>query len=218
MTTRTGNNNKQTEQERRSHFTFFRSFQEAIDQCEEKDQLPLYRGIVNYALDGKEPVFDNPILKLAWTLIKPNLYNGWIKSMNGRQSSGVPKPTMKGNQNAKKQNGNKAKSKLNQSNRIGMDRNGMDNVTKVTEKDIEESVSLSPEYQNFLNWLSDNCKNLLSMEIPTEEEFNKLLKTAGNKKVLTDKLLAMENDKKVPKEKRSIYITCLKWLKNDNKD
>lgn len=209
-----GNNNKQTEQEIRSHFTFFRSFQEAIEQCEEKDQLPLYRGIVNYALDGKEPVFDNPILKLVWTLIKPNLYKGWIKSMNGRQSSGVPKPTMKDNQNAKKQNGNKAKSKLNQSNRKGMERKGMEKDNKETDAK-KDSLPISPDYSNFLTWLENNCPHLLGMQIPDEKEYQKLLELAGSKKRMTDKLLAMENNKKVPKERRSIYKTCMEWLKND---
>ena len=100
--------------------------------------------------------------------------------------------------------------------------NNNSNVTNVTEEDIEEvtaepSVSLSPEYQSFLHWLNENCKNLLSMKIPTQSEYEKLLIAAGNsKQVLTDKLLAMDNNKKVPKEKRSIYRTCLEWLKRDN--
>ena len=34
---------------------------------------------------------------------------------------------------------------------------------------------------------------------------------------LTDKLLAMENNKDVPKTMRSIYRTCLEWLKRDKK-
>lgn len=110
------------------------------------------------------------------------------------------------------------------SNQIGSNNNNNNNsnVTNVTEEDKEEvtaepSLSLSPEYQSFLNWLNENCKNLLSMKIPTQSEYEKLLTAAGNsKQVLTDKLLAMDNNKKVPKEKRSIYRTCLEWLKRDN--
>lgn len=130
--------------EKRNHFTFFRSFQEAIDQCQEKDQLALYRSIVNYALDGKEPSFDNPLLKLAWTLIKPNLRNGWVRSSNGRKAGGVSKPNMIGNKNASKtklnQSQDKAKTKLNQSNRIGMERIGKDNVSIETEEDKKEEA------------------------------------------------------------------------------
>lgn len=128
--------------EKRDHFTFFRSFQEAIDQCQEKEQLALYKAIVNYALDGEEPTFENNLLRLAWTLIKPNLLNGWVRSRNGRKAEGVSKPGMKGNKNASKtklnQSQNEAKTKLNQSNRIGKDRIGMDNEKENLSLSIEE--------------------------------------------------------------------------------
>lgn len=213
--------------EKRDHFTFFRSFQEAIDQCQEKEQLALYKAIVNYALDGEEPTFENNLLRLAWTLIKPNLFNGWVRSRNGRKAEGVSKPGMKGNKNASKtklnQSQNEAKTKLNQSNRIGKDRIGMDNVSIETKEDTEEttagpSVSVSPDYQNFIDWLNKNCTHLLKMNIPTEEEYQKLMEAADkDKKILTGKLLAMENNKDVPKTKRSIYRTCLEWLKRDKR-
>ncbi len=213
--------------EKRDHFTFFRSFQEAIDQCQEKEQLALYKAIVNYALDSKEPSFENPLLRLAWTLIKPNLHNGWVRSRNGRKAEGVSKPGMKGNKNASKtklnQSQDEAETKLNQSNRIGKDRIGMDNVSIETKEDVEEttagpSVSFSSDYLNFLDWLNKNCTHLLKMNIPTEEEYQKLMEAADkSKKKLTDKLLAMENNKDVPKTKRSIYRTCLEWLKRDKK-
>ncbi len=212
---------------KRDHFTFFRSFQEAIDQCQEKEQLALYKAIVNYALDGEEPTFENNLLRLAWTLIKPNLLNGWVRSRNGRKAEGVSKPGMKGNKNASKtkpnQSQNEAKTKLNQSNRIGKDRIGMANVSIETKEDIEEttagpSVSLSSDYQNFIDWLNKNCTHLLKMNIPTEEEYQKLMEAADqSKKILTGKLLAMENNKDVPKTKRSIYRTCLEWLKRDKR-
>lgn len=140
----------------RNCFTFFRSFQEAIEQCEEKDQLALYRGIVSYALDEIEPTFDNPLLRLAWTLIKPNLENGWVRSRNGRQSSGVPKPGLIGNQNAKKdtnQSQNEAKTKLKQNNRNGMDRKGMERNNKETETKKEISLSISERKEAFKNEL-----------------------------------------------------------------
>lgn len=106
------------ETEARPGFTFFRSFQEAIDQCEMKDQLALYKGIVSYALDEEEPSFETPLLRMAWTLIKPNLDKGWVKYRNAKKSEGVPKIGMIGNQNARKeqnQSENKAKTKQNQS-------------------------------------------------------------------------------------------------------
>ena len=104
-----------------------------------------------------------------------------------------------------------------------MDRIGMDNVSIETKEDIEEttagpSVSLSSDYQNFIDWLNKNCTHLLKMNIPTEEEYQKLMEAADqSKKILTGKLLAMENNKDVPKTKRSIYRTCLEWLKRDKR-
>ena len=100
----------------------------------------MYRGIVNYALDGKEPVFENPLLKLAWTLIRPNLEKGlrnWKNGCNG----GAPA----GNQNARKttekQPKNNQKSTEKQRDRIGKDRNGMEKDKKET--DVKKDFSLS---------------------------------------------------------------------------
>ena len=218
-----GKEKQQTE--KRNHFTFFRSFQEAIDQCEESDQLALYRSIVGYALDGNNPSFENPLLKMAWTLIKPNLRIGWVRSRNGLKAGGVSKPGMKGNKNASKTKLNqsqiKAKSKLNQSNRIGMDRIGMDINNKETEaKKDELSLYPSPssEYQNFLGWLNDNCPHLLTMAIPTEVEYGKLLAKVGSKTELTYLLSAMDNRKDTAKKNNSIYRTALNWWNRDHKE
>lgn len=216
-----GKEEQQTE--KRNHFTFFRSFQEAIDQCEEKDQLALYRSIVNYALDGKDPSFENPLLRLAWTLIKPNLQNGWVRSRNGRKAEGVSKPGMIGNKNASKtklnQSQDEAKTKLNQSNRIGKDRNGMDNNKETDAKKDGLSLFSSPssEYQNFLYWLKKNCPHILTMAIPTEAEFRKLLAKVGSKSELTNLLSAMDNRKDTSRKNNSIYRTALNWWNRDHK-
>ncbi len=101
--------------------------------------------------------------------------------------------------------------------------NNNNNVSIETKEDTEEttagpSVSVSPDYQNFIDWLNKNCTHLLKMNIPTEEEYQKLMEAADkDKKILTGKLLAMENNKDVPKTKRSIYRTCLEWLKRDKR-
>ncbi len=92
------------------------------------------------------------------------------------------------------------------------------NNNKETKAKKDISLIMSPEYTNFLEWLKTNCTHLLKMKIPTEVEYKKLLALAdGSKTKLTDKLLAMENDKSVPKKKRSIYRTCLEWLKRDKR-
>ena len=73
----------------RNGFIFYRSFLDTIEQCEEKDQLALYRGIVYYALNRTEPTFDNPLLKLVWTLTKPILDKGWTGFDNGCNADGL---------------------------------------------------------------------------------------------------------------------------------
>ena len=141
-----------TEQKMRNHFTFFRSFQEAIDQCEEKDQLTMYRGIVNYALDHVEPVFDNPLLKLAWTLIKPNLDKGIINWGNGCKG-GAPlfnANAKKNNQETtEKQPKNNQETTEKQRDRKGMDRKGMDKEDKESKPKKDVSLSLADRKEAF---------------------------------------------------------------------
>lgn len=106
--------------EGRKYFMFYRSFFDAIEKCDKDDQLALYRAIVMFGLNRKEPVFENKVLDLVWTLIRPNLNSSWIKCDNGKKSKGIPKPSMIGNKNAvktkQKQNENKAETKQKQSN------------------------------------------------------------------------------------------------------
>lgn len=106
--------------EGRKYFMFYRSFFDAIEKCDKDDQLALYRAIVMFGLNREEPVFENKVLDLVWTLIRPNLNSSWIKCDNGKKSKGIPKPSMIGNKNAaktkQKQSENKAETKQKQSN------------------------------------------------------------------------------------------------------
>ena len=102
--------------------------------------------------------------------------------------------------------------------------NNNSNVTNVTKEDKEKTalqpLSSSPasdRYKNFQDWLSSNCPHLNKMEQPTEDQFYKLFEKAGNVKVLSDILLAMENDTNTPKKRRSIYLTACNWLNRDKK-
>lgn len=221
----------------RDRFTFFRSFQEVIERFEEDDQLKIYRGIVKFALDGEEPKFNNPTVEMMWILMKPVLRKSEVRrdagKTGGKNGKGISRNI--GNQHAaktkakQKQINSKSKAKQKQINSdmdngyMDMDNGYMDNVSIETKEDIEEttaepSVSLSPEYSNFRDWLRNNCPHLLKMDIPTEDEYNKLLKAAdNNQNILSNKLLAMNDRKDVPKNYRSIYRTCLNWLNRDKK-
>lgn len=66
----------------RESFIFYKSFQNAIDQTEESDQLIIYRAISNYALNREEPELTG-IPNLAWQLIKPQLDANWKRYANG---------------------------------------------------------------------------------------------------------------------------------------
>lgn len=67
----------------RNSFVFYRSFDEAMQEITETDQLVLYRAIVDYGLDGQETVFDSSYLRMAWKLIKPQLDANWRRYENG---------------------------------------------------------------------------------------------------------------------------------------
>ena len=203
---------------KRDHFTFFRSFQEAIDQCDEKDQLPLYRGIVNFALDGKEPVFNNPLLKLAWTLIRPNLEKGsrnWKNGCNG----GAPT----GNQNARKttqkQPKNNRETTQKQRDRIGKDRNGMEKDNKETDAKKDDLSLNSIHNERFIKFkevLLKECKYVAKMdEQLTEEQFEKLLSLFDDDSgIMLKALQQLDNNKKACKNNRSVYRTIITWKNN----
>ena len=98
---------------KRESFVFYRSFNEAISECEESEQLIIYKAISNYALDRVEPELSG-IAKICWSLIKPQLDANWKRFDNGCKGgcpSGIEKPSMRGNKNALKQNQNKTKTK-----------------------------------------------------------------------------------------------------------
>ena len=76
---------------------FFVSFEEAINDLDDKDvQLSLYRAIVRYGLYGEVPELSG-IAATLWRLILPALQSNRKQFING-SSGGAPK----GNQNARK--------------------------------------------------------------------------------------------------------------------
>lgn len=74
-------------------FIFYRSFQDAIDNCPIEEQLSLYKAITKYALDRIEPSFRG-IKQVVWVLIKPQLDANWK-----RYESGLKGGAPKGNKN-----------------------------------------------------------------------------------------------------------------------
>ena len=103
----------------RETFTFWRSFRDAIREMPESEQLPLYRAIADFGLDGVEPTDLQAFGRAVWNAIFPTLRKGWnlavAGSKGGTNGRGVSRNA--GNQNAAKINSKtKAKQKQIKSN------------------------------------------------------------------------------------------------------
>lgn len=87
---------KATDTPIRDYFPFFRSFEDAISDLDDANQLALYKAIARYGLYGKEPALTG-LAATMWKLIYPNLRNSRKQYENGAKG-GAPK----GNGNARK--------------------------------------------------------------------------------------------------------------------
>ena len=90
----------------RKQFTFYRSFLEAVEMLPQDEQLPVFRGIARFALDGIEPADFGPFGKVVWASIRPVLESGRAKAaagaVVGSANLGKPCPAKCGNRNAAK--------------------------------------------------------------------------------------------------------------------
>lgn len=147
-------NNSQTTSARKG-FTFYRSFAEAIDLLPNEDKLIVYEAITHYSLDGIEPNEEELSLcaRLVWTAFKPNFEADRRRYENGTKGGcpkGTQKPSMEGNQNAKKESveENKTETKPNQNQNQSNDNvnvNENDNVNvKVKENVKKEGGAVAP--------------------------------------------------------------------------
>ena len=77
----------ETETKRRDGFPFWRSFRDAIAEMPEPDQLPIFKAIADFWLDGTEPDMEalSQFGRVAWRSILPNLQSVWTKSEAGRR-------------------------------------------------------------------------------------------------------------------------------------
>lgn len=93
----------------RDSFIFYRSFNDALKKLPTKDQLGLFRAIVDYSLDGIEPKDLSLVSECVFTAIKPVLLANTKRYENGKKG-GAPK----GNSN--NPNGRKGKEKGDETN------------------------------------------------------------------------------------------------------
>lgn len=145
----------------RDSFIFYRSFQDAIEECPAVDQLAIYRAIADYALNRTEPDLAG-IGKVCWVLIKPQLEANWRRFENGCKGAeyGEKGGAPKGNNNALKQNNPKTTPIQPQNNPTAIEKtttNVNDNVfnnngnanVKYNGKDVETAVSTKRETKRF---------------------------------------------------------------------
>lgn len=202
----------------RNSFVFYRSFNDAMEELTESDQLVLYRAIVGYGLDGQEASFDSSYLRMAWKLIKPQLDANWRRYENGCKG-GAPVGSRnnpsgrRGNQPRTNQEQTKNKRNDNDNDNVNVD-----NKESKPKKD-ELSLSVSHSTQKFVQfneWLQTNCPHLLKMQQMTEKELDTLLSNYESEDIFNT-LRNMENYKDTAKKNRSVYRTLRNWLNRDNK-
>ena len=134
----------------RKGFTFYRSFAEAIELLPDAEQLVAYKIIMAYSLDGIEPeVEELPLfVKMLWTAFKPNLDADRRRYENGTKGGcpkGAAKPSMIGNQNAKKQNKTETKPNQNQNkSNVNVNANVNVNEKENVNENVEGEVALPP--------------------------------------------------------------------------
>ena len=90
----------------RECFTFYRSFLTVAEEMPEEEQLPVFKAIARFALDGVEPESLGPFGRVAWTAIRPVVAAGRAKALagagGGRANAGKSCPGKNGNRNAAK--------------------------------------------------------------------------------------------------------------------
>lgn len=105
----------------RESFVFYRSFIESIGRCPDDVQLVLLRAVIDYGLDQAVPDFTGvpyqPFVEAIWAGIRPQLDANHKRFLNGCKGgcpTGTVKPSMIGNQHARKNpNQNETKTKPN---------------------------------------------------------------------------------------------------------
>ena len=139
--------------DQRKGFTFYRSFVNAIRKLPDADKLAVYEAIADYSLDGVEPNEEELSLyaQMLWEVILPNLDADRRRYENGTKGGcpkGAAKPSMIGNQNAKKQNKTETKPNQNQ-NKSNVNANVNVNEKENVNENVEGEVAMPPKGVKF---------------------------------------------------------------------
>ena len=69
----------------RTQFTFYKSYWDAIEELPAKQQLPILKAIIRYALFGEEPDSLSSVCRAVFLLVKPTLDASRKKSESGKR-------------------------------------------------------------------------------------------------------------------------------------
>lgn len=209
--------------EKRDTYIFYRSFDEAITELNDADQLTIYKAVTRYALDGEDPEltgFPKAIFKLIKPILEANRKR-WENGNKGGRPKTKPKPNGNQNETESKPNNNqtvtKPKANKDKDKDLDKDNNINKESTNVDKKETGVSSSL-PDYVRFQSWITENCpylSNPSNIKQITEAEFNKLKQTYSGKQI-ADVILDIENRKDLRKKYSVLYKTALNWLKKAN--
>jgi hypothetical protein len=128
-------------------FVFYKSFYDAVEGLQTNDEkLKMYNAIFEYCLFEVEPKFDG-VLKIIWTLIKPQLDSNIKKRENGKLG-GAPR----GNKNAKKQPKTTIVD-LENNHRLN-EKQPNDNVNVNVNDNVNDNVNVNENYSTYMKSLN----------------------------------------------------------------
>lgn len=84
-------------------FAFHRSYRDAFEMLDAEQTQQLLKAMMDYAFDECDTDFDDPLLRMAWVTIKPNVEASAANSRNG--SKGARKGPQKGAKKAPSEGG-----------------------------------------------------------------------------------------------------------------
>lgn len=119
-----------------NNFAFHRSYRDAFEMLDAEQTQQLLKAMMGYAFDECDTEFDDPLLKMAWVTIKPNVEASAANSRNGSKGAN------KGARKAPKKGAGKAPSEggleTNGTERSGVEKNFLSSGKK-------ESSSTAPD-------------------------------------------------------------------------
>lgn len=146
----------------RDSFIFYRSFAEAIRELEPEQKAQLIDGIIDYALDDKEPDIKG-VAKAMFSLIRPQIDANNKRYENGKRGGRPKKDSNQEETEEKpKRNQNETKTKPNVNVNVNVNENVNHNANENGGRieELRKRMNIEPkEFDKRLNALRERRKN-----------------------------------------------------------